>query len=240
MRKLFLGAAAAMALAAPGVAAANGYVGLDYTNVDVDGAGSEDAVGLSGSVVLTPHIALDAAVSDADDDTVWGATGHLFTNNRQYLFGGFLGVVGDDDTSTWGAGFEGQYYISNITLAGAVGYANNDDADVDGWGANGEARYFFNDNFRVEGGVGWTRVDFGGGFDDNAVTLGLGGEYQLATMPLSFGLGYSHTSFDDLDIDADTVSAMARWNFGGGSLFDRDHSGGGLAGLSGVAAAIGL
>src|SRR5262245_14618470 len=147
MRKLFLGAAAIMALAAPGVASANGYVGLDYANVDVDGADSADGFGVSGAAVVTPNIALDAAFSDNDGNSGWGATGHLFTNNSAYLLGAFAGISGSDvdggdDTTTWEVGGEGQYYMNNVTLAGAVTYANNDDTETDIWGVNGEARYF--------------------------------------------------------------------------------------------------
>jgi hypothetical protein len=239
MRKLFLGAAAAMALAAPGVASANGYVGLDYANVDADGFES-DGFGVSGSAVVTPNIALDAAVADNDDDTSWGATGHLFTNNSSYLIGGFLGFAGNDDTTTWGGGAEGQVYLNNVTLAAAVGYGANDDADVDTWGVNGEARYFISENFRIEGGLGWANVDGGGGADDDALSFGVGGEYLFAAAPISVGLGYSNTQFDEADVDIDTISATVRYNFGGGSLMDRDRSGGGLAGLSGVTSALGF
>ncbi|MDX2277610.1 MAG: hypothetical protein NW206_19340 [Hyphomonadaceae bacterium] len=240
MRKLFLGAAAAIALAAPGVAAANGYVGLDYNNVDADGIGSEDSFGVSGSVVLTPNFALDAAVAENDDDTAWGATGHLFTNNSSYLFGGFLGFTGNDDTTSWGGGVEGQYYMNNVTWAGAVSYGTNDDSDVDAWGINGEGRYFVSENFRLEAGLGWFSVDGGGGADDDAISLGVGGEYQFSAAPISVGLGYTNTQFDEADLDIDTFQATVRYNFGGGSLMDRDRSGGGLAGLSGVGAALGL
>jgi hypothetical protein len=239
MRKLFLGAAALVALAAPGVAAANGYVGLDYNTVDSDAGGDADAVGVSGSVVLSPNVALDAGYADGDDASAYGVTGHLFTNNSQYLVGGFLGVSGGDsdvgdDSTAWGGGVEGQYYMNNVTLAAALGYSTNDDSDVDVWGLNGEARYFISENFRIEGGLGWFSAEADGGFEDNALSLGVGGEYQFAAAPVSIGLGYTNVQFDELDFDVDTISATVRYNFGGGSLLDRDRSGGGLAGLSGV------
>lgn len=249
MRKLFLGAAAIVALAAPGVASANGYVGLDYTNVDVDGAGSADGFGVSGSVVLTPNIALDAAVGTSDNDsgddaTSFGGTAHLFTNNSSYLFGGFVGfgTVDNDvaDTTTWGGGAEGQYYMNNVTLAGALSYATNDDADVDAWGIDGQARYFVSENFRLQGGLGWYNVDAGAGGDDNAINLNVGGEYLFSSVPVSVGVGYSNIQFDEADASIDAVSATVRYNFGGGSLLDRDRSGGGLAGLSGVTSALGF
>lgn len=248
MRKLFLGAAAMVALAAPGVASANGYVGLDYSNVDVDGAGSADGLGVSGSVVLTPNLAIDGAIATSDNDggddtTAFGGTGHLFTNNSSYLFGGFVGFgttdSDADDSTTWGGGVEGQYYMNNVTFAGALSYATNDDSDTDVWGLDGQARYFVSENFRLQGGVGFYSLD-NDVAEDDAINLNVGGEYLFSSVPVSVGLGYSNITFDEADVDIDAISATVRYNFGGGSLLDRDRSGGGLAGLSGVTRALGL
>jgi hypothetical protein len=240
MRKLFLGAAAAMALATPGVAsAANGYVGLDYVNTDTDGGDSEDNVGVSGSAVVTPNIALDAGFIDGDDADSWGAAGHLFMNNSSHLLGAFVGFSDSDDSTTWGGGVEGQLYMNNFTLAGAVGFSTDDDNDTDRWGVDAQARYFISENFRLQGLVGWQNVDAGGAEDD-LLRLGVGGEYLFAFAPVSVGLAYTNSQLDEADVDSDAISATVRYNFGGGSLLDRDRSGGGLAGLSGVTSALGL
>lgn len=240
MRNLFLGAAAIMAIAAPSVAAAQtGYVGADYTSTDIDGLGSEDAFGVSGAVELSGHVAIDAGVFDNDGESAWGGAGHLYLNDSSHLIGAFLTVSDSDASTLWGGGVEGQVYLNNVTLAGAVSYGRDDDADVDAMGANGEARYFFSDNFRVEGGLGFFNIDTAGG-DDNATTFSAGGEYQFAAAPVSVGLGYTRLALDEADIDADTVSATVRWNFGGGTLHGRDHTGAALAGLSGIGSALGL
>ena len=240
MKKLFLGAAALMALAAPGVSAAQtGYIGADYGSTDIDGLGSDDAWGVSGAVELTPNVAIDAGVTDNDSDTAWGATGHLYTNNDARLLGGFVGVSDSDVSTSWTVGAEGQWYFGDTTLAAAASYANDDDNEVDAYGVNGEIRYFVDQNFRIEGGLGWFNLDTPVG-DDTAVSLGVGGEFQFTSAPISLGVGYTRTQTDDTDIEADTVTATARWNFGGGTLHDRDHTGAALAGLSGIGAALGL
>ncbi|MGE3931429.1 MAG: outer membrane beta-barrel protein, partial [Hyphomonadaceae bacterium] len=240
MRKIFLTAAAAIAIAAPGVAAAQtGYVGMDYTSVDVDGAGDDDAWGASGAVELGQHFAVDGGFSSNDDDTGFGATGHVYMNDSSHLLGVFAGVSDSDIATVWQGGVEGQAYLGNVTFAGALGYGREDDLDVSALGVNGEARFFVNPNFRLEGGLGYFNVDTPIG-DDDALQFGVGGEYQLAAAPISLGLGYTRTSLDETDIEIDAISATARWNFGGGTLADRDRTGAALAGLSGIGAALGL
>jgi hypothetical protein len=238
MRKLLSGAAILAAVLAPSVANANGYVGLDYGSVNVDGEGTEDGFGASGAFVVTPNIALDAAV--AEEDSSWAATAHLFTNNSSYLFGGFLGVDDNGDSTSLKAGLEGQYYAANTTIAGAIGYGTNDDSTVDIWIANGEVRLFSTENFRIEGGFGWVSVNPDNGGAADALSLGLGGEYLFTAAPMSIGLALSNTQSDEDDLKVNAVTATVRYNFGGGSLLDRDRSGGGLAGLSGVAGIFGL
>jgi hypothetical protein len=243
MRKFLLSAAALAGIVAPGVAAAQdapvniGYIGLDYANVDVDGVGSGDAVGVSGSLVMAEHFAMDVAVANNDEETAWGATGHIFMNNDQFLLGGFLGLVGSGATTRFG-GVEGQLYLNRFTLAGAVSYSGGDDDNVSAWGGNAEGRFFVTDNFRLSASAGWSEMDDDVA-DDSLFRYGAGAEFQFSGVPISVGAGYSHTEFDETDIEADTVTATVRYDFGG-SLLVRDRSGGGLAGLSGVTSASGF
>lgn len=233
MKKVILGAVALAALIAPGIASAQqGYVGLDYGTTDIDGLGSDDAWGVSGAVELTPNFSIDGSYADNDEDGVVGATAHLYSNNDNHLLGAFLGVSDSDSSTSWGGGVEGNLYLGQATLAGAVSYTTDDDADIDVVGVNGEYRYFVSDNFRLEGGIGYFDLS-GGGTDDSALNFGVGGEYQFATTPISVGLAYARTTFDEIDLDADSFTATVRYNFGGGTLHDRDHSGVGLAGLAG-------
>lgn len=239
MRTWIIGAAALLAVAAaPGVAsAASGYVGLTYSNTDVDHGGSNNAWGAEGSVVFSGSsqisFELDGAIADGDNtDTVTAATGHVFTRNDSYLFGGFVGIAHADDSNTWSAGLEANKYFEQWTLAGAVIYANNDDADTSVWGVNAQARVFPTDNFRLQANAGWAQVDFGGpGGNDDAWTAGVGAEYQFDALPVSIGANYNHVEINDEDFSANVWGVTLRYNFGGGSLRDRDRNGASQADL---------
>jgi hypothetical protein len=237
MRNWIIGAAAIVAVAVPGVAAAqSGYVGVDYATVDVDGADEADVYGVEGAVAFAGSgsitFEIDAAITDSDDtDEGYGLTGHIYSRNDSHLFGGFVGIAGSDDSDTWTAGLEASKFYTNWTLAGALFYANNDDADTDGYGVNAQARYFVHDNFRLQGNLGWASIDFGG-FDDDAFSYGLGGEYQFASVPVSIGAGWNHVETDDSDIEADSVGVTLRYNWGG-TLRDRDRNGASQADIAG-------
>lgn len=240
MRNILIGAAALLAAALPGVAAAQtGYVGAVYGNVDVDGFDDEDFYGVEGAVAFAGSSAisfeLDASITDADESgTGYGVMGHVYTRNDRYLFGGFVGIAGNDDTDeTWTAGLEANKYFSGWTLAGALAYGSNEDFDSDGWGANVEGRFFVMEDFRLDANVGWASIDFGGFGDDDAFTYGLGGEYQFTPVPVSVALAWDHVEFDEVDTEADTWSLAVRYNWGG-TLRDRDRNGASQANVLGA------
>ena len=240
MRNWIIGAAAILAVAVPSVAAAQtGYVGVQYGNSDAGAGADQDFYGLEGAVAFQGSgsivFEVDAAVIDGDDtDTAYGLTGHVYSRNDSHLFGGFIGVADSDNAgSTWYGGVEANKYFTNWTLAGAVFYGNNDDANADGFGANVEARAFINDNFRVNGNVGYASIDAGAGNDDDVMIYGVGGEYQLASYPISFTAGYQTADFDGGDVDTWTIGVRYNW---GGTLRDRDRSGASQASLTNVAA----
>lgn len=241
MRNWIIGAAAILAVAVPSVAVAQtGYVGAVYGNADA-GAGDEDFYGVEGAVAFAGSgsivFEVDASITDSDEtDTGYGVVGHVYSRNDSHLFGGFVGIAGNDDSDTWTAGLEAAKYFANWTLAGAVAYGNNDDADTDGYGANVEARAFIHDNFRLNGNIGLASIDTGA--DDEDVTIyGVGGEYQLASVPVSFTAGYNTADFDGGDVDVWTIGV--RYNFGGQTLRDRDRNGASQANVvSGLGAAL--
>ncbi len=243
MRTWIIGAAAVLALAVPGVAAAQatGYVGAVYANSDSDAGDDSDAWGVEGAVAFSGSgsivFEVDAAAIEPDEgDTSTALVGHVYARNDDHLFGGFVGISDNNDSNTWFAGLEANKYFTNWTLAGAVAYGNNDDAEADGWGVNAEARYFVTDNFRLQANVGWASIDSDAG-DDDATQLGVGGEYQFNAIPISIAAGYAHTEFSDADFEADTVTVGVRYNWGG-TLRDRDRNGASQAGIAGIASAI--
>jgi hypothetical protein len=239
MKKILMGAAAALAIAAPAHAAV-GYVGANYATGDVDPGGLDaDAWGVEGAVAFDVSAglgaALDASYSDSDDlDSTTAGTAHLFFKNDQRLLGGFVGAADTSNIDVWDAGLEGQFFLDNTTLGAAVTYANSDDVNTDGWGVNGSARYFVNDNFAIGGNVGWFSLD-AGALDADAWIAGVGAEYQLASTPVSFTGGYSHYDADDIGATADVFTIGVRYNFNG-TLKDRNHAGGDVSALSGVSA----
>jgi hypothetical protein len=243
MRNWIIGAAAALAVvAAPSVAAANGYVGVVYGNSDFGGGddveswGAEGAVAFAGSGSIVFEV--DAAISTTDDsgagddETGYGLVGHLYARNSDHLFGGFVGIAGSEDSETWIAGLEANKYFEQWTLAGALFYGNNDDFETDGFGVNAEGRVFLNDNFRLNGNIGWVSVE-GPVDEEDAMLYGVGGEFQFATFPVSIGAGWTTFDFDGGEVDTWTIGA--RWNFGGQTLMDRDRNGASQASVVGLA-----
>lgn len=237
MRNWIIGAAALLAVTAPSVAAAQtGYVGVVYGNVDTDGAGDADVYGAEGAVAFAGSgsisFEVDGSFLDSDgNDSSTALTGHVFARNDSHLFGGFVGISDSSDTTTWTAGLEASKYLESWTLAGALVYANNDDLNADGYGVNVEARVFATDNLRLQANAGWASIDFGGG-DDDALTLGVGGEYQFAALPISIVAGYNHTELDTANVESEALTVGIRYNWGG-TLRDRDRNGASQAGIAG-------
>lgn len=249
MKSVLISALSAVALlaVAPAAHAGSGYVGAAYSRAEVDtGLGDDDADGyaIEGAWAFqaTPSLGVqvDAGFSDADgsDNEAYGITGHVNARNDKYLVGGFLGLADVGNETVWSAGVEGEKYFNNVTVAGAFGYANADDSDADIWGVDGQVRYFLSDNFRIQGALGWAKVE-AGAFDDNVWSAGVGGEYQFAALPVSVHAGYSHSEFNDANISSDAFTVGVRYNFGG-TLKDRDRTGASLAGLSSLASRVGF
>jgi len=231
MRNWIIGAAAILAAAVPGVASAqSGYVGAVYGNVDFDGGGDADVYGVEGAVAFAGSgsivFELDGAITDSDDaDEGYGLMGHVYSRNDRHLFGGFVGIAGNDDTDTLTVGLEAAKYFSGWTLAGAVAYGENDDFDSEGYGVNVEGRFFVQDNFRIDANLGWANIDYGGFGDDDAFSYGVGAEYQFAALPISIGAAWDHVEFDEVDTEVDAWRVGIRYNFGSATLRDRDTSG---------------
>jgi hypothetical protein len=228
MKQWIIGAAALLAVAAPGVAAAQtGYVGAVYSDIDVDGVGDTDAYGVQGSVFFDGMgpvgVEVDAAVLDSDDTDLTGALAvHVFKRNDRYLFGGFAAVSNNDDDTAWQVGVETAHYINRATIGVSAAYGESDN-DVDAYGVNVTGDYFPMDNLRIGGHLGWANVN--GGFGDgDGWAYGVSGEYQIDAMPISFGLNYTRIDSDDAGFEADVIGVTVRYNWGG-TLFDRDRSG---------------
>lgn len=258
MRNMMLSAALALtALAVPGVAAAqSGYVDVWYGNTEVDAFGTDgdvDAIGVDavgsfdlggslGSQFGGHYARLDG---DGDEVDAFAVDGHLFTRNDNWQVGGGVGFsqleAGGDDVDEWAVAAEGLYFLPQTTLGATLTYGESDVGVGDNLelvALDGEARFFVTDNFRVNVGAGWGTAEGGGGGDADLWNAGVGAEYQLTSMPLSIYGGYTHAEFDDFDFSSDALQVGVRWNFGTGSLIERDRSGANLSKPTGAFARI--
>lgn len=234
MKKLLLGAAAALAIAAPSVASAqSGYVDLGYGTTDIGNndidtwtIGGAYAWGGNGSL----GVQLDGVIGNSEYDggpdvDTYNFGGHLFTRNDQYLFGGFASLGNTDfgggfDYDYYTVGLEGAYYVDRNTFNAVLSYSDSDDLNADATALDLGATHFLTDNFSFGGTVG-----FGELADNDFVSYGVGAEYQFASAPISLYGGYTKNDYDGFD--ADTLSVGVRWNFGG-SLIERNRSGASL------------
>lgn len=247
MKKILLGAAAAMAIAAPGVAAAdtNAVIGAHYSNTDFDsfdfdsyginGAFSHDL--RSGAVLQMDGRwnRLDVGSGAPDLGGSYGAV-HYGMRNDAYSFAGFIGFSDFFALSGTGVGIEGQMFLGNVNLGGSLGYADYD-GELDATNVQVDGAYFFTPNLALTGVVAYTEVDFGPGGDADFTTLGIGGEWRFDGSPFSINAGYRNHDFDGGD--ADTWLIGFNVDLGTGSVQDRTRSGPGLTGAQALFGAIG-
>ncbi len=236
MKKFLLGAAAALAIAAPGVASAqqSGYVDLGYTSTDASGGGDIDTWTFGGATAWGGNGSLgfqidgqygshDAGAFDAD---TYNLGGHIFTRSDGGLIGGFVNFGSADfggafDYDYWTIGGEGAIYMTRTTLNGVISYSDSEDLDAQITALDVGATHFVTDNFSFGGNFAIGDIEGGSEF----WSAGLGTEFQFSSAPISLFGGYTHTDFDGTDVDALTVGVRYNW---GGSLFERDRSGASL------------
>lgn len=235
MKKFLLGAAAVLAVAAPGVASAqSAYVDASYTSGEVDIAGVEadgDGWGVGGAAAWS-NFQLDGSFSSAEDTDAFSVGGHLFTRSEGHLFGGFanLGSVepdGGGDFDFWTVGLESQFYFNRTTLDGALSFSEGDDIDVSLTSVDLGLTHFATDNFALGGGLGFGNIDTPLG-DADLVSYGINAEFQFDAAPISVFGGWQHLDVDDIDADADALTVGVRYNWGG-SLIERNRTGASLS-----------
>ena len=122
------------------------------------------------------------------------------------------------------------------TFAVAAGYGNNNDADADIFGVNGEYRIFASDNTRIDIGAALFRAESGGS-DADGNSIGIGIEHLFAG-GFSIGASYNRVDINDFNVEADVFGIVGRFNFGGKTLRDRDRTGNTFAPLGGFGGAL--
>ena len=230
-------AAAAIALMATSAQAqVVGHVGANYarTVVDIDGPNPDldnyQVEGAAGFKVGGLNALVDGTVTniggDVNDQVDFAFTGHLNANLGNSLVGGFFGVNATEDLTVWALGAEGQTNLNEqFTLYGqaTLGYSDElNDAFI--YGLRAEARYFVNENVKLQGQAGWTKVDTDDFGSADVWTVGAEGEYQFAGTPWSILAGYDYADADG-DYKSHTFRIGGRYTFGGATLKQRNDSG---------------
>ncbi|MGD9816605.1 MAG: hypothetical protein AB7Q23_17350 [Hyphomonadaceae bacterium] len=226
MKKIILGAAAAMAIAAPGTALAqSGYAGLSYQSTDTSGSDIE-TTSLSGAALLGEHFQLNgrfSSIESAGDGDAFDVDAFVFSRGAGGAFGGFVGFGSVDlgpSFDEWSVGAFGQWYSARTTYTAQLGYSDTD-GDIQVTHLDGEARHFVTDNFSLQGNIGLGQVEFSGS-DGDYWSAGVGAEFQFSSAPVSIYGGWQH--IDDDGGEFDTLGVGIRYNWGG-TLFERNRSG---------------
>jgi len=239
------------------VAAGGAWVDEDFGGGDtfstnglsLEGAASGEynfttTLGFQGDVVFRQQDLADDG--DTDRSRTFDAAAHAFYRTDEYLLGGIvqagtteLGTVeggdfgGDAGLDHSYAGLEGQYFLGDLTLYGQAAVTHQSVFGNDATGAAGtlELRYFLTPNFKIEGHVAGTRLDFE---SETADTLqaGASAEYRFDNQPFSIFAKYDF-SRDTIEGEPGSVSdnrvlVGLKFNLGTQTLKDRDRSGASL------------
>lgn len=237
-KKTLLLAASIALLATP--AAAEGYLGVRYGGADIDflGDAEVDVLQVDGALGWNSGTwggQVGASFGNLEfdgggDGDAWTADGHLYWQNGGWRIGGVVATTQLDFGSgtsleDWVYGAETMFDIgpnSNIFASATMGQAEFL-ADADTWNIDAGANFYASPNTRFGGFLGVGNLDFGGG-DANTWSAGVNTEFQPWAAPVSITLGYNHFDADDAGIKSDSWNVGARWNFGGGTLRDRNNA----------------
>jgi len=238
MKKTALFAAVAALMAAT-PAAAGGYVGLSYGSTDADSASSdidtwqvEGAVGHnSGGWGFQVDGSIGNSESDTGDADHTQFAGHLYWGGSGWRFGGVIVAANVDDSGAeveeFAYGIEATHDFgpNSVLVASATfGEVEYFGSDIDTWNIDAGLNFYTASNFKFNVNLGFGNLDAGGAEADT-ISGGIGAEWAPFAAPVSFTIGWNHFDDDDTIIGAsDTISIGARWNFGGGSLRDRDNA----------------
>lgn len=230
MRKLFLGAVALAAIAIPTAAHAEGSgdINIGYRSIDegeIDGAvqyGGAAHVGFGNNWNLQVDGQNNRVDIGEGDLTISEGAAHVFYRAEGWAAGGFISYGDALFDSVYGIGVEGQLYLGQFTVGGSVESLNADNFDdLDGWIATLGGDYFITDNLQV--GAAVLSVDVDG--DYQLTNFNIGGEWRLDNSPFSIYAEYDLIDEELYGEEIDAITIGARWNFGGGTLLQRNRGG---------------
>lgn len=238
MKKIFVGAALAAAVVAPGVASADttGSIDLGLETNDFDYT-SDTFEGYTLGGTLT-HDLSGGMTIQADGRTTyqdWGygtyshgySAVHASTDMGGWDVGGFVTLQNYYGDGGLGLGAEARTSFGNFSVDGSLGYVDYDDGDYNATAWRVGGAYFFSPNLAVTGGASTTSIDTDWGTDYDITEFSLGGAYQFANNVALTG-GYTSTDGDrstGTDYEGDTFRVGLRFNLGGGSLQENTNDG---------------
>lgn len=231
MKKILLGAAAAIAVAAPNAALADtsGFVEAGFENSDYgSGNGDFDALHLGGGIYRSMGgwaLQADGRITNQEwdgsssDDSHGYAALHAATEGGPWDFGGFAGLINYYGVGGVMVGAETRTNFGNLSLQGNLGYADFDSfTDYSLLDVAVDASFFFMPNAAITGGVAFSEWD--AFTDSDAVTLSIGGAFQFANGFTLHG-EYLNTDGDNDgggSWENDTFRIALRYDINGGSL----------------------
>lgn len=236
MRTLLLGAAAAAAIMAPGLASADtsGSVGFVYEDNDFD-YGEFQGYSLGGTIIHDLHSNMTLQADGRTTLQSWeGSTGdyshgyaaaHLSGDLGGINVGGFAGIVNYYGDGGVLIGAEARTAFGNFSVDGSIARTDFNDNNYDGTAFRIGGSYFVMPDFAVRVGASTTSIN---SFTDDDVTeLSLGGAYQFAN-DIEVYANYTNTDGDQsvgADYEGDTMMLGVRLNIGGGTLQDNTNGG---------------
>lgn len=229
MKKILLGAVAAIAIAAPSVAFADtAQVGAHIGNLEPDAGTDVDYWGIDGAYshehgngwtlqVDGSHESLDVGAGNLGVSYGSVALGKRNDNHALY---GFVGLSDVSALSFTTIGIGGQLYLANATINASIGHAMGDaGGDIDVTGVHIDGTLFLTDNLGISAEAGWAEAE-AGGTDIDTDTLGVGGVYRFNGSPFAINANYRNVDNDGFELDVWQIGFV--YNIGSGS--EREHS----------------
>lgn len=226
MRSLIIGAAAFLAIAVPGIAAADtgGSLRLTYASIDDEAESSKDNVVALSGVVITDlqqdnwRLQFNGSSADVDfDDTSYAysqAEVHATYDAGQYQLGVFTGMANLDGYSFYEYGVEAavNFERGQIAVSAAGATSANEDFFDDFSSIAASGTFNLNDSWSV--GATLSTTDFGNwGSGDNVDSWGVNVAYAIPDTDFTIGAGYRSS---DYGTEVDFVGVSLTWGFGEG------------------------